>query len=227
MSRTVAILRPEPGNAASCRLAQSLGLTTLSLPLFEVGPIDWTPPDPAGFDALVLTSANALRWGGPGLAGLTALPVFAVGKATAAAATAHGFRVAMIGENNADALLAQAFAQGVRHALHLGGRETTVEEGGVIGRSIAVYASNARDVAPAAIEQLAGTIAALHSPRAGRRLAGLIDTAGIARGRIMIAALSRAVAEAAGPGWEAVLIADAPSDTVLFKQIAQWRSASD
>ncbi len=227
MSRPVAILRPDPGNQASCRLAQSLGLATISLPLFEVGPLDWTPPDPALFDALVLTSANALRWGGPGLATLTRLPVFAVGRATAAGAIDHGFTVAMTGTSNAGALLAQASAQGVRHALHLGGRDTSIEPGGVISASIAIYSSNLRVLAPAMMDQIADSVAVLHSPRAARQLAALIDAAGMDRERLTIAALSQAVADAAGAGWEAIIVAEAPDDAILFGRIAHLLGGSN
>jgi uroporphyrinogen-III synthase len=34
------------------------------MPLFAIVPLDWTAPDPAQFDGLVLTSANAVRHAG-------------------------------------------------------------------------------------------------------------------------------------------------------------------
>ena len=37
------------------------------MPLFAIEPVEWRPPDPAQFDALLLTSANAIRCGGPAL----------------------------------------------------------------------------------------------------------------------------------------------------------------
>ena len=59
---------------------------------------------------------------------------------------------------------------------------------------------------------LAGTVALLHSARAARRLAALVDGR---RSAISLAALSPAVAAAAGAGWGHVAAADAPSDAAL------------
>ena len=67
------------------------------MPLFQIEPITWRAPDAGQFDALLLTSANAVRVGGPGLAALRDLPVHAVGEATAAAAREAGFDVATVG----------------------------------------------------------------------------------------------------------------------------------
>lgn len=220
MSRLVAVLRPEPGNSATIARAQALGLETLSLPLFAVEPLPWTAPDPADFDALMLTSANALRWAGPAIDLLRALPVLAVGKATAAAARTAGFNVMRVGDRDAAALLAIADSAGLRHLLHLGGAESMVSPGGLIRESIPVYASIALPIAEPMLIPLIGSIALVHSPRAGARLAGLLDTAGFARDRIIIAALSEAIATATGTGWHAVVTAPRPSDEMLLQTVA-------
>ena len=106
MTRTLAVLRPEPGNAATVARARAAGFATLSLPVFAVVPLAWDVPDPADYDALILTSANAVRHAGAGLDRLRVLPVFAVGARTAAAARAAGFDVAQTGCEDAAALLA-------------------------------------------------------------------------------------------------------------------------
>src|SRR5690242_6691986 len=98
MSRAVAVLRPEPGNAATAAAIEALGLTAIRLPLFEIHAIDWAPPDATRFDALLLTSANAARHAGQGLAGFRSLPVHAVGEATAAAAREAGLEVVAVGD---------------------------------------------------------------------------------------------------------------------------------
>jgi len=54
----------------------------------------------------------------------------------------------------------------------------------------------------------------VHSPRAARRLAELIDPT--LRGSIRIAAISKATAAAAGEGWEEVRAASAPNDNDLL-----------
>ena len=65
--RKLLLLRPEPGLSASVTRARALGLDVIACPLFRVGPVEWALPDSARFDGLLLTSANALRNGGPGL----------------------------------------------------------------------------------------------------------------------------------------------------------------
>src|SRR3546814_18676169 len=92
----------------------------------------WAAPDPGGFDALVLTSANAVRLGGTGLDRFKALPVHAVGGATAAAAAQAGFSVVAVGDSDGVSLIADAARSGVSRALHLGGRERKLQAGGPI-----------------------------------------------------------------------------------------------
>jgi uroporphyrinogen-III synthase len=224
LSRAIAVLRPEPGNAATAAAIEALGLTAVRLPLFEVHAIDWVAPDAARFDALLLTSANAPRHAGPGLAALRALPVHAVGAATAAAAREAGLDVVAVGDGDGAALVAAAAARGVRRALLLGGRDRAVEGHPIIAKTIAIYASEPVAVALEALDQLAGSVVLLHSPRAARRVAGLIDRAGIDRRTVRIAAISAATADAAGGDWEGIIAAATPDDAAL---IALARSLAD
>lgn len=217
MSRAIAVLRPEPGNTATAAAIEALGLTAIRLPLFEVHAIDWTPPDVTRFDALLLTSANALRRAGPGLAALRGLPVHAVGDATAAAARDAGLEVVAVGDRDGAALVAAAAASGVQRALLLGGRDRAVEEHPIIAEAIAVYASEPVAVALEALDQLAGSVVLLHSARAARRVADLIDRAGIDRRTVRLAAISAAAAEAAGGNWEGIAAAASPDDATLIQ----------
>lgn len=216
MSRPIAVLRPEPGNAATVARCRTAGLETIALPLFAVIPLDWEAPDAAAFDALLLTSANAVRHAGHALASLSMLPVLAVGAATARAAAAAGLSVALTGSGDAAALMAEAAAAGTRRALHLGGRETTVAMTGIVAQSISVYASEPDDIDPADLAMLTGSTALLHSARAAMRLGELIDRAGLTRQSIAIAAISPAVALAADRGWGALTVAATPDDAALI-----------
>jgi len=216
MSRPVAVLRPEPGNGATARRLAGAGLTPLPLPLFEVVALAWTAPDALAHDALILTSANTVRHGGAALAALTALPVFAVGEATAAAARAMGFAIAAVGQGNASDLLAHAKASGVRHALHLGGRDGMVEAGGIVANTIPVYASEARPIDPAAFAALADAVILVHSARAGERLAQLADEHALNRSTTRIVAISAAAGRAAGSGWARRVIAARPDDAAMI-----------
>jgi uroporphyrinogen-III synthase len=215
---TLAVLRPEPGNAATAARATAAGFAVLRLPLFEIVPLAWDAPDPHDHDALVLTSANTVRHAGAGLHDLIRLPVVAVGEQTAIAARAAGLRVAVVGSNDAAALAGLLAQRGFDRALHLGGRDHISMADPA--RTIAVYASEPIAIEPARVRDLAGTIALLHSARAAERLAAVIDRVGIARGEIAVAAFSPAIALAAGLGWKAVATAATPSDAALFAAIA-------
>lgn len=206
------VLRPEPGNAATAARLAALGVETIRCPLFAVAPLAWSPPDPARFDALLLTSANAARHARSDLSTLAALPVLAVGEATAAAARAAGLRVALTGAADAATLLAVARARGWRHPLHLAGRHRRALPG---VEAVAVYDAPPLPVAAATVRGWAGAAALLHSARAARRLAALIDAAGMDRATIALAVLSPAVGQAAGAGWRACEAASAPTDAAL------------
>lgn len=182
------------------------------MPLFEVGPLDWTPPDPARFDALLLTSANAIRHGGTGLDALRTLPVVAVGPATADAACAAGFDVAHTGDDDLASLLRAG--AGFERLLWLAGRDRTAIDHPALAAVVAVYASDPRPLADAAALQ--GSVALIHSARAGILLAHELARHDIARAGLRIAAISARAAEAAGTGWDAVAVAAAPADDALI-----------
>lgn len=214
MSRRVAILRPEPGNAATTARVLDAGLEPLPLPLFAVHPIDWTAPDPAAFDGLLLTSANALRHGGTGLTSLHSLPVLAVGNATADAARTAGFAVATTGSTDVADLLHDASR--FKRLLWLAGRERTAIEHPALAVAIPVYASDPIAWTADDAAALAGSVALIHSARAGTQLVAELARHAVAPATVRIAAISRKAAIAAGPGWGAVAIADAPNDDALI-----------
>jgi len=205
-----AVLRPAPGNARTVARLVARGIDTIAVPLFEVVPVAWRPPDPAGYDALLVTSANAIRHGGAGLARLRELPVIAVGEATAAAARAAGFVVRCTGTGDvADALA----AAGPCRPLHLAGRER--RDAGV--ESVVVYASEPLPVAPAAMGACEDRVVLLHSARAAARFAALVPD----RWRVAVAGLSPAVLAAAGQGWRWTVAAAVPTDAALVALVAE------
>lgn len=190
------------------------------LPLFAVAAVAWDPPDPMGYDAVLLTSANAVRHGGAGLARFHGLPVHAVGAATAEAARAAGFTDVRGGDRDAAALLAQAAAAGHRRLFHPAGAAVrAAEHAGVsIDRRTVYDAIEVPVKADAVRAAAAGTVALLHSPRAAARFAALI---GAERTRHAIAAISPAALAAAGPGWARATAADAPDDERLLALAAR------
>ena len=223
MSRALVVLRPEPGNSQTARAIEDAGLTAIRLPLFVVRPLPWPAPT-REHDALILTSANAMRHGGAQLATLTGLPVYAVGKATAASAEVMGFSVAHVGNKGAEALLEQARADGVARALHLTGRHHRLEKLPPIVEIREVYASEASPVDGDDAAALGDAVALIHSPRAGKALADLVTRDGLNRSNIAIAAISSAAAEAAGNGWRDVAVSTTTDDKGV---IAAARSLAD
>lgn len=202
--RKLIILRPEPAATESVTKASEMGLDAVAIPLFAVEPVAWDPVDPARYAGIVATSANAFRHGGENLALLRTLPVYAVGEATAAAARSAGFTVATTGEGGREGLRAPSGP-----LLHLAGHDHLPVGRGV--EAVAVYSSRAIDPPPA-LDSLDGAVVAVHSPRAGRRLAELVED----RAEIAVAAISPNAAEACGEGWENVTAAGAPREAELL-----------
>ena len=214
MSRRVAILRPEPGNAATVERALRAGLDPLVLPLFTVRPLAWEPPVPQTFDGLLFTSANAIRYGGIGLSELLALPVLAVGTATAETARDAGFNVIRTGATDIADLLRDA--QGYERLLWLTGRERTAIDHPALALAVPVYASDTVELGAIDAETLRGTVALVHSARAGAHLAAELARHDIPRGAVRIAAISTKAAAAAGDGWALIAVAPTPDDDALI-----------
>ncbi len=166
-------------------------------------------PEPARFDGLLLTSANAVRSAGPQLQSLRGLAAYAVGEATAAAARDAGFDIAATGNAGVDLLLA-SIDPGLR-LLHLCGEDRRAPAGARQSITpLVVY--RARPIDHPALGNIEGCVALIHSPRAGQRFAELVDK----RGGVAIAAISAAAAAAVGHGWRAVEAADTPDDDALL-----------
>lgn len=214
MTRPLLILRPRPGADDTAARARALGLEPVVAPLFTVVPLAWEVPDPAEADAVLLTSANAARCAGPALSRFTSLPCWAVGGATAGAAEAAGFADVRTGPSDGAAMAEAAAGTGIRRALHLHGRDHVplfAPGLSIVGR--AVYAAEAVTDLPAEACALRNAVALLHSPRAASLFASLAEE----RGRFALAAISRAVADAAGAGWAEVVVAAEPRDEALLE----------
>jgi len=215
------VLRPEPGAAATFARALAAGFQPIAAPIFTLAPIPWEAPEAAAYDALMLTSANAVRHAGPALDLYRALPVYAVGEATAVAAIDAGFTDVRAGAGDAAALVALMAQDGIARPLHLAGRQHRDLAGASmpIARRI-VYAAEPVTALPAAARAAIhdGAVALVHSPRAGEVFAHLLGQGGIAPSTVAIAAIS----EAASAGtWRKVAIADAPNDSALLAAAAR------
>jgi uroporphyrinogen-III synthase len=211
--RRVVVLRPEPGASETVQRARDLGLNAVAMPLFEIEPVAWEAPDPAAFDGLLLTSANAVRFGGAGMERLTVLPTHAIGEATAAAAREAGFTVAAVGTGDVDDLLSGLPAH--VKLLHLSGEHRRLPAGQHAVAPVVVYRSKVLPL-PDDPAVLRGAVALVHSPRAGRRLREIVDLAALNPAEVVVAAISAAAAKAAGSGWRAIEAAEGPTDSALL-----------
>jgi uroporphyrinogen-III synthase len=211
--RPLVILRPQPAANATADAARTLGLEPLVMPLFGIKPVDWVPPPAGDFDAVLLTSANAVRDGGDRLQGYRQLPVHCVGEVTAAAARGAGFAVATVGTAGIEHLL-QSLPAGLR-LLHLCGAHRRVADSAHEITVVETYRAVELQP-PDGLAAIDGPVVALHSPRAAWRFAQAVEQAGIHRSAIALVAISEAAAAAAGSGWETVEAASSPTDSALL-----------
>ena len=212
------IIRPDPGNAATSAAALALGLDARGFALFEVVTKSWEAVLPDRYDALLVGSANVFRHGGPGLAALRGLPVYAVGETTAAAALAAGFARVKTGTGAMQALLGE-LDHDHHQLLRLTGMERvslTLPKGITMDERV-IYASQPRPL-PAELEALLRTpaVIALHSAEAAQHLTAECVRRGIRRAPLRLAALSARIGAAAGDGWGEVAAAAMPDDKALL-----------
>jgi uroporphyrinogen-III synthase len=217
--RPLVILRPEPGASATADAARRLGLEPILIPLFQIEPVAWTAPDPSNFDGLLLTSANAVRAGGRELRKYLKLPVHAVGGATAAAARGEGFQVETVGSGGVESLLASLPPN--LKLLHLGGADRREPKSPAQTISVvSVYRSTPLPL-PENFRAVEGAVVAVHSPRAGARLAELARDSGLELKSTLIAAISAETATAVGGGWQQVEAASEPNERALLALAAR------
>ena len=201
------ITRAEPGASETAARAAALGFLPRVLPL---------------------TSANGVR-AFARLCPRRPGPIYVVGAATAAAARAAGFPDVIEGAGDVEALAARILADPpAGEVLHASAREPAgdlvgrLAAAGRPARSVALYA--ARDTRPAAPDleaALASPFILVHSPRAGRRLAGLLAGA---TARPFVLGLSRAcLAPLEGLDLAGLAAPDSPLETDLLNLLASRR----
>lgn len=210
------VIRPEPGNAATCAAARALGLNPAGFPLFDVAPLPWQVPE-GPFDAILAGSANVFRHGGDQLAGLRAVPVIAVGATTAQAARDAGFAVARIGEGGLQPVVAD-LPPG--NYLRIAGEdrvELTPREGVRIATAVA-YAAHKSPILSALAHILRkGAVVLLHSGEAARHFADECQRLEILRESLHLACLAPRIAAMAGAGWATIATAPERTDAMLLE----------
>ena len=200
------------------RRAQERGLQTVVDPLFSIGPVAWSAPAAQEFDALLLTSANAVASGGAELDAYKPLPVLAVGEATARTAEKAGFPIEKTGASSGQALLDSLAEDRYRKILWLAGEQHSQLDARQRELHIVpVYRSTAVALGEKAVACLQReTVILLHSARAARHLVAELGRLRIKQDRHHALAFSAKVAQAAGQGWRSLQIAEHPDDDALL-----------
>lgn len=208
------VTRPEPGASRTAAALQAAGHTPVVRPLMRTEPLPWALP--AGdFDAVMLTSAAAVRHAGASADPLKRLPALCVGEACAEAARAAGFAHAEVAGADAAAVLQRARDFG--RVLHLAGVERTpVTVPPEVALTVCeVY--RARLLPLDDVPALDGAL--LYSQRSARHFAAEWARLGRRQGLLLLA-ISPAVAAAAGPGWPRLRVAAAPDEASMLAALA-------
>jgi uroporphyrinogen-III synthase len=102
----VLVTRPHPDDEATAGALRARGFEVLRAPMLRFAAVPFQDDVDARYDAVIVTSANALRAIEPQLAGsrLLELPLFAVGDHTASAARRAGFGQVIAAKGDAAAL---------------------------------------------------------------------------------------------------------------------------
>jgi uroporphyrinogen-III synthase len=218
--RRVWVTRARPGADRTARRLSDLGFTPLVAPLLAIRPLD-ARPDLTGAQALAFTSRNAVKAFAERLDD-RALPVFAVGDATAASAREAGFHDVRSAGGDLDALAALIRAEGAGLSiLHPCAAEPAGDLAALVGdagriTSLAVYEAVETDAtAPDVWDAVL-----IHSPRAARALAASLSADG-AGGRIAVAISPAAAAPLAVLGFAEIRTAAAPTEDALLAALGK------
>lgn len=218
MTRSILILRPIEGGRETARRAKDCGLNSIVDPLFVIESMAWTAPPAADFDAVMLTSANAVQYAGPALDQYRHLPVLAVGEVTALAAQEAGFEVVVTGRGGADELLQSLAVGRYANILRLTGKDHVklIAPGHEVTLCRVYQAAALQLGAQAQTALKQGQVVLLYSVRAAKILTEEMDRLGLERSVNHIAALSPNIAQAAGSSWKSVQAAERPTDDALL-----------
>jgi uroporphyrinogen-III synthase len=231
----VLVTRPlAQGEATAARL-RKLGHEALVAPLLTIRRTGDPPPE-TSFDALVVTSSNAV---GALAAFDRTLPVFAVGERTASLVREAGFDAVLAGKNDGEALagLVGSTLSPRTHLLHVAGRDRKSEPGASLTQAgfavdtFVAYEAVPVETLPIDLERALAERAldaALHySRRSAETALALVRRAGCERALLALAhvCLSR---DAAAPlleqGAGRLIVAEEPREASLFQALALCES---
>lgn len=236
MMRRVLVTRPEPGASATANALRAAGFEPVIASLTEILALRVDGEFEIGaIDAIAATSANALRHAPEQLlARLAGLPLFAVGEATATAATAAGFRNVVSGPGDAPglaALVQDGIAAGST-VLYLCGKVRRPEFEGAIESAdlkiamLETYDTRSRDPDAGFSRALAAGpplfAVLLHSSEAAKTLAGLMSRPGVAEvfaNAVAVAISARAAAPVQHGFVGRIRVAAEPTDAAMISTL--------
>ena len=218
------VTRAQPGAAATAARLSAIGIVPVVAPLIETIPLKVSPEPLHAHDALVFTSAAAVRCVAD-LSGDRSLPVFAVGEATARAARAAGWTTVTDADGDvADlARLLRAAGRG-RRLLHPCATVTAgdLSESGVTPWPVYRTEEAATGWADALSGLLAGKMAGVlvQSPSAGRALAARLGGAAPGRQTVLFALSSACAGPLLSSGFREIASPPFPREAALLKVVA-------
>lgn len=229
MSVRVLVTRPEPGALRTAERLRAAGYEPVVSPLTKIATLRQDRPT-AEFDAVAVSSANALRHAYPALIRLLSQkPLFAVGSETAIAAREAGFVDVRTGEGAAESLargIAAHTGPSASVAYLCGRIRRDVLEAELVAQGIRVvpietYLAHLRKLSRrelAAIDGAPIDVALAYSLNAAKALAGLVEPRlGTTFRNTAFIAISGRVAErleAVAPGQ--VVSAATPDEDAMF-----------
>ncbi|MEN9931993.1 MAG: hypothetical protein RIS17_566 [Pseudomonadota bacterium] len=212
----ILVVRPQPGADATAARLLALGHQPVVQPLLTTRARDWQLPAKRP-EAVILTSAAAVRHAGADADPLKSVPAFAVGEATAAAARAAGWADVTAGPGTIQALLDGLAGGPARQFLHLAGADltaVTVPPTIHLAR-VTVYETPLLPLS--ALPDVEGVL--LHSPRTARQFASEWNRLDGARRSLAVYAISAPTLAAAGAGWATAMAAPEPTETALLAML--------
>jgi uroporphyrinogen-III synthase len=237
----VLVTRPEPDNEATAATLRARGFEALLAPMLRFEALAFQDDADAHYDAVIVTSANALRGFERHPAGqrLLKLPLFAVGEHTANAARHAGFGHVIAADGDVaalrDAVLASVKAKHLKKAgtlLYLAGADLARDLAGDLGQrgftvvTHTIYRmSPVAELPPAAVAGFAASqvAAVLHySRRSARAFLQATRAAGVEISALAIpqCCISEAVASVVrDAGATQVLTASRPDENALLEAL--------
>lgn len=216
------IVRPQPGADATARRVCEAGFEAIVMPLFAIEALEFPVVSANDYDAVLLTSGNAVRAAADNLMQLSSRPFFVVGTATANALTKLSLNPEFVGAEGVNSVLLKAQGRGHRKLLWLTGEDFSEPDlPATMELDIRfVYRSAALPVPDDFEEAVARADAImLHSSRAASHFADICENSGLVRNDIVIATFSQNIADSAGNGWADIIVSPAPNDAALLPEV--------